>query len=189
MRRLIIISLKNYYPLFRVRSWNNGVRYVSFYILMSIGRLLLQSKWLFTSSHHYTLCCDRVILNDNHVRISLLFFISISIFVIEKCSKRIILDICKSNRSYVNRKPIENLLFVFHWGMNGGMSYGILCSVDYFLYEWLETHKLLIHRLYSHQVTERIECNVVIHPPTNIYLKAGNWALTDQWAIKCNCQI
>ena len=29
------IGSMNYYPLFRVRSWNNGVRCMSFYILMS----------------------------------------------------------------------------------------------------------------------------------------------------------
>ena len=28
------IGSMNYYPLFRVRSWNNGVRFMSFYILM-----------------------------------------------------------------------------------------------------------------------------------------------------------
>ena len=32
------IGSMNYYPLFRVRSWNNGVRCMSFYILMVIWR-------------------------------------------------------------------------------------------------------------------------------------------------------
>ena len=31
------IGSMNYYPLFRVRSWNNGVRCMSFYILMTIN--------------------------------------------------------------------------------------------------------------------------------------------------------
>ena len=44
------------------------------------------------------------------------------------------------------------------------------------------------HRPYSRQVTERMGCNVVIHPPPSIYPKAGNGALRDQWAIKYNCQ-
>ena len=45
-----------------------------------------------------------------------------------------------------------------------------------------------LHRPYSSQVTERLGCNVVIHPPPSIYPKAGNGALRDQWAIKYNCQ-
>ena len=44
------------------------------------------------------------------------------------------------------------------------------------------------HRPYSRQVTERMGCNVVIHPPPSIYPKAGNGALRDQWAIKYNSQ-
>ena len=44
------------------------------------------------------------------------------------------------------------------------------------------------HRPYSRQVTERMGCNLVIHPPPSIYPKAGNGALRDQWAIKYNCQ-
>ena len=32
------IGSMNYYPLFRVRSWNNGVRCMSFYILMGLTR-------------------------------------------------------------------------------------------------------------------------------------------------------
>ena len=31
----ILLILMNYYPLFRVRSWNNGMRCMSFYILMT----------------------------------------------------------------------------------------------------------------------------------------------------------
>ena len=34
----------NYYPLFRVRSWNNGMRCMSFYILMGCDRLLFKYK-------------------------------------------------------------------------------------------------------------------------------------------------
>ena len=45
-----------------------------------------------------------------------------------------------------------------------------------------------MHRPYSRQVTERVGCNVAIHPPPSIYPKAGNGALWDQWAIKYNCQ-
>ena len=33
------IGSMNYYPLFRVRSWNNGVRCISFYILWHIASL------------------------------------------------------------------------------------------------------------------------------------------------------
>ena len=33
------IRSMNYYPLFRVRSWNNGVRCMSFYILMNVTGL------------------------------------------------------------------------------------------------------------------------------------------------------
>ena len=44
------------------------------------------------------------------------------------------------------------------------------------------------HRPYSRQVTERMGCDVVIHPPPSIYPKAGNGALRDQWAIKYDCQ-
>ena len=44
------------------------------------------------------------------------------------------------------------------------------------------------HRPYSHQVTERMGCDVVIHPPPSIFPKAGNGALRNQWAIKYNCQ-
>ena len=44
------------------------------------------------------------------------------------------------------------------------------------------------HRPYSRQVTERMGCDVVIHPPPSIYPKAGNGALRDQWAIKYNCK-
>ena len=32
------IGSMNYYPLFRIRSWNNGVRWMSFYILMTQSR-------------------------------------------------------------------------------------------------------------------------------------------------------
>ena len=46
----------------------------------------------------------------------------------------------------------------------------------------------LAHRPYSCQVTERMECNVVIHPPPSVYPKTGNGALRDQWAIKYYCQ-
>ena len=35
--------------------------------------------------------------------------------------------------------------------------------------------------------TERMECNIVIHPPS-MYPKAGNDALRDQWAINYKCQ-
>ena len=35
------IGIMNYYPLFRVRSWNNGVRCMSFYIHMIIHHFLL----------------------------------------------------------------------------------------------------------------------------------------------------
>ena len=45
-----------------------------------------------------------------------------------------------------------------------------------------------VHRPYSRHVTERMGCNVAIHPPPSIYPKAGNGALRDQWAIKYNCQ-
>ena len=34
------IESMNYYPLFRVRSWNNGVRCMSFYILMGVNYFL-----------------------------------------------------------------------------------------------------------------------------------------------------
>ena len=44
------------------------------------------------------------------------------------------------------------------------------------------------HRPYSRQVTEWMECDVVIHPPPTVYPKAGNGALRDQWAIKYHCQ-
>ena len=37
----VVVNIKNYYPLFRVRSWNNCVRCVSFYILM--GELCSQA--------------------------------------------------------------------------------------------------------------------------------------------------
>ena len=38
------IGSMNYYPLFRVRSWNNGVHCMSFYILIDITILLLVLK-------------------------------------------------------------------------------------------------------------------------------------------------
>ena len=45
----------NYYPLFRVRSWNNGMRCMSFYILM--GRVIIffrASEWSwFVNMEHY----------------------------------------------------------------------------------------------------------------------------------------
>ena len=37
---------------------------------------------------------------------------------------------------------------------------------------------------YSRQVTERIECNIAIHPPPSMYLQARYGALRDQWAIQ-----
>ena len=46
----------------------------------------------------------------------------------------------------------------------------------------------LIHRPYSRQVTERMECDVAKHTPPSVYPKAGNRALWDQWRIKYNCQ-
>ena len=46
----------------------------------------------------------------------------------------------------------------------------------------------LDHRPYSRQVTEWMECDVVIHPPPTVFPKAGNGALRDQWAIKYHCQ-
>ena len=56
----------NYYPLFRVRSWNNGVHCMSFYILMegssvwNLGKDIdtlekLQEKWSRLCSHPLTL--------------------------------------------------------------------------------------------------------------------------------------
>ena len=45
-----------------------------------------------------------------------------------------------------------------------------------------------IHRPYSRQVTEWMECDVAIHPPPSVYPKAGNGALRDQWAIKYHCE-
>ena len=36
------IGIMNYYPLFRVRSWNNGVRCMSFYILMVVLEVILR---------------------------------------------------------------------------------------------------------------------------------------------------
>ena len=41
------IGRMNYYPLFMVRSWNNGVRCMSFYILLSQNRLL---HWIRTGN-------------------------------------------------------------------------------------------------------------------------------------------
>ena len=38
------IGSMNYYPLFRVRSWNNGMRCKSFYILMGVIDIYGQSK-------------------------------------------------------------------------------------------------------------------------------------------------
>ena len=45
-----------------------------------------------------------------------------------------------------------------------------------------------IHRPYSRQVTEWMECDVAIHLPPSVYPKAGNGALRDQWAIKYHCE-
>ena len=41
------IGSMNYYPLFRLRSWNNGVRCMSFYILMSSWSAFRLSKHVF----------------------------------------------------------------------------------------------------------------------------------------------
>ena len=46
----------------------------------------------------------------------------------------------------------------------------------------------LDHRPYSRQVTDWMECDVVIHPPPTVYPKAGNGALRDQWVIKYHYQ-
>ena len=46
----------------------------------------------------------------------------------------------------------------------------------------------LDHRPYSRQVTEWMECDVVIHPPPTVFPKVGSGALRDQWAIKYHCQ-
>ena len=43
---------------------------------------------------------------------------------------------------------------------------------------------ILLPQAFTRQVTERMECNVVMHPPPSMYTKAGNGALRDQWAIK-----
>ena len=42
------IGSMNYYSLFRVRSWNNGMRCMSFYILMDLwyGRIVLDNGWI-----------------------------------------------------------------------------------------------------------------------------------------------
>ena len=37
----------NYYPLFRVRSWNNGMRWMSFYMWFCIVFPLIFSDWLY----------------------------------------------------------------------------------------------------------------------------------------------
>ena len=44
------------------------------------------------------------------------------------------------------------------------------------------------HSPYSRQVTERMACSVVIHPPPSVYPKVGNGVLGDQQAIKYHCQ-
>ena len=61
---------------------------------------------------------------------------------------------------------------------------------------WLRQNRLvkeahgdcLYHRPYCRKVRERMDRNVVIHPPTSIQPKAGEGALCDQWVIKYNCQ-
>ena len=53
--------------------------------------------------------------------------------------------------------------------------------VDYFVVTGCNCGGPCNHRPYSRQVTERMGCNVVIHPPPSIYPKAGNGALQDQW--------
>ena len=48
------IGSMNYYPLFRVRSWTNGVRCMSFYILMGNdlpGKLFFMLKWDLVRKH------------------------------------------------------------------------------------------------------------------------------------------
>ena len=47
-----ILSMK-YYPLFRVSSWNNGVRCMSFYILMRFNQYLYQRLFSNTSLTHW----------------------------------------------------------------------------------------------------------------------------------------
>ena len=44
------------------------------------------------------------------------------------------------------------------------------------------------HRPCSRHVTERMECNFVIHPPPCMYHKATNEAACGQWAIEHNGQ-
>ena len=44
------------------------------------------------------------------------------------------------------------------------------------------------HRSYPRQVTERMECNFLIPPPSSMYHKATNAAVCGQWAIKHDCQ-
>ena len=46
----------------------------------------------------------------------------------------------------------------------------------------------LVHRPYSRQVTEWMECDVAKHTPPSVYPKASNGALRDQWAMKYHCQ-
>ena len=55
----------NYYPLFRVRSWNNGVRCMSFYILndlvanWSMWNLMnILTLWIFGSSKSFRIKCE-----------------------------------------------------------------------------------------------------------------------------------
>ena len=47
LRLIIIINIgsMNYYPLFRVRSWNNGMRCISFYIFILFVRVVDTSLW------------------------------------------------------------------------------------------------------------------------------------------------
>ena len=52
------IGSMNYYPLFRVRSWNNGVRCISFYILMCticLKDLIFGPFWTTSKSKLWTL--------------------------------------------------------------------------------------------------------------------------------------
>ena len=72
---ITIIGSMNYYPLFRVRSWNNGVCCMSFYIVMDISKVIIMTgmgiylnnyligaEGTFNFAHHFLMFLHMVIL-------------------------------------------------------------------------------------------------------------------------------